>query len=281
MSRALRISQPSMARSFATTAIANVAVAQPTKRQFLCRCQPHSSPSFLSAPVGFSSRHTYPTSTRLISTSPTLPKRHFPPTGPRKRVPAATSKKTQGKIIKDQALSDVRPAYVSAPSVSGEDMVKAIEFSRKSSEGSLESESDPFSKGADPFANQLEAAIEASLRNTSSRNRAGRKDSRHDRANALATESKIPDLQAEYLVGSAKWESVNAKDVPIKSMYQCLIILQSKIIWSDPRYCFGICRCDSKEYAESCHIRAWIRSSSFQVWKKGYVRVLMRHILPY
>ncbi|KAF8935579.1 hypothetical protein BGZ52_009047 [Haplosporangium bisporale] len=120
--------------------------------------------------------------------------------------------------MKDQALADARPTYVSAPSVSGEDMVKAIESSRKSSEGSLESGNDPFSKGADPFANQLEAAIEASLRNTSSRNRAGHKDSRHDRAGALATETKIPDLQAEYLVGPAKWESVNAKDVPIKNV---------------------------------------------------------------
>lgn len=282
MSRALRISQPSMARSFATSAIASAAVARPTKRQLQCTFQAHSFPSFLSAPVGFSSRHTYPTSSRLISMSPALPKRHLPPTGPRKRIPVATNKKVQGKILKDQVLADARPTYVSAPSVSGEDMVKAIESSRKSSEGSLESGNDPFGKGADPFANQLEAAIEASLRNTSSRNRAGRKDSRHDRASALATETKIPDLQAEYLVGPAKWESVNAKDVPIKSMYQrVIIIFGSKIMSSDPRCCFGKCRCDSKEYAKSCHIRTWIRSSSFQVWKKDCAAVPMRYTLPY
>ncbi|KAF9306315.1 hypothetical protein BGZ74_006669 [Mortierella antarctica] len=123
--------------------------------------------------------------------------------------------------MKDQVLADARPNYVSAASVSGEDMVKAIESSRKSPTPATEeiqgSGTDPFGKGADPFANQLEAAIEASLRNTSSRNRAGRKDSRHDRASGLEVGTKIPDLQAEYLVGPAKWESVNAKDVPIKS----------------------------------------------------------------
>ncbi|KAG0356297.1 hypothetical protein BG005_004798 [Podila minutissima] len=123
--------------------------------------------------------------------------------------------------MKDQVLADARPNYVSAASVSGEDMVKAIESSRKSPTPATEeiqgSGTDPFGKGADPFANQLEAAIEASLRNTSSRNRAGRKDSRHDRASGLVG-TKIPDLQAEYLVGPAKWESVNAKDVPIKNV---------------------------------------------------------------
>ncbi|KAG0040554.1 hypothetical protein BGZ82_001463 [Podila clonocystis] len=123
--------------------------------------------------------------------------------------------------MKDQVLADARPTYVSATSVSGEDMVKAIESSRKPSTTSMEevqgSGADPFGKGADPFANQLEAAIEASLRNTSSRNRAGRKDSRYDRASGLALETKMPDLQAEYLVGPAKWESVKAKDVLIKS----------------------------------------------------------------
>ncbi|KAG0343245.1 hypothetical protein BG000_004183 [Podila horticola] len=100
-------------------------------------------------------------------------------------------------------------------------MVKAIESSRKTSSPTTEEiqgpGTDPFGKGADPFANQLEAAIEASLRNTSSRNRAGRKDPTYDRASGLAVETKIPDLQAEYLVGSAKWESVNARDVSIKS----------------------------------------------------------------
>ncbi|KAG0035210.1 hypothetical protein BGZ81_011254 [Podila clonocystis] len=123
--------------------------------------------------------------------------------------------------MKDQVLADARPTYVSATSVSGEDMVKAIESSRKPSTTSVEevqgSGADPFGKGADPFANQLEAAIEASLRNTSSRNRAGRKDSRCDRASGPALETKMPDLQAEYLVGPAKWESVKAKDVLIKS----------------------------------------------------------------
>lgn len=127
--------------------------------------------------------------------------------------------------MKDHVLADTRPAYVSAASVSGEDMVKAIESSRKTSSPTTEEiqgpGTDPFGKGADPFANQLEAAIEASLRNTSSRNRAGRKDPTYDRASGLAVETKIPDLQAEYLVGSAKWESVNARDVSIKSMCRC------------------------------------------------------------
>jgi hypothetical protein len=81
-------------------------------------------------------------------------------------------------------------------------------------------DTDPFGNtAADPFANKLEAAIEASLRSSGQgyRNRA---DSRHDRANILpVVETQIPDVQAQYLVGYARWESVKAKDIEIKSKF--------------------------------------------------------------
>ncbi|KAF9294794.1 hypothetical protein BGZ88_003320 [Linnemannia elongata] len=118
-----------------------------------------------------------------------------------------------------------RPAYVKAHSVSGSQMVQAIESSRQG-EGLSKSENgdrgtiDPFGNtAADPFANKLEAAIEASLRTTGQSQWSNRADSRHDRANPYsAAETQIPDIQAQYLVGYARWESVKAKDVEIKNV---------------------------------------------------------------
>ncbi|KAF8934071.1 hypothetical protein BGZ58_005959 [Dissophora ornata] len=104
-------------------------------------------------------------------------------------------------------------------------MVKAIEFSRQeaalrslsapdpsaaiaSSEAELGS--DPFNKAADPFANQLEAAIEASLRNSTPH---------RDQTSLPHPENvQLPDVHAQYLAGPAKWESVKAKDVKIKNV---------------------------------------------------------------
>jgi hypothetical protein len=124
-----------------------------------------------------------------------------------------------------------RPAYVKAHSVSGSQMVQAIESSREGAalstpeDGDRGSVTDPFgNKGADPFANKLEAAIEASLRTTGQSQWSNRADSRHDRANTYpAAETQIPDIQAQYLVGYARWESVKAQDVEIKSKlsYHC------------------------------------------------------------
>ncbi|KAG0377967.1 hypothetical protein BGX24_005056 [Mortierella sp. AD032] len=119
-----------------------------------------------------------------------------------------------------------RPAYVKAHSVSGSQMVQAIESSRqgsalsKSEGGDKGASMDPFgNKAADPFANKLEAAIEASLRNSGQGYRNSKADYRHDRANTLPiVETQIPDIQAQYLVGYARWESVKAKDVTIKNV---------------------------------------------------------------
>ncbi|KAG0290779.1 hypothetical protein BGZ96_005784 [Linnemannia gamsii] len=105
-------------------------------------------------------------------------------------------------------------------------MVQAIESSRqgavlsKSEDGDRGSATDPFeSKAADPFANKLEAAIEASLRTTGQSQWSNRADSRRDRAKTYsASETQIPDIQAQYLVGYARWESVKAKDVEIKNV---------------------------------------------------------------
>ncbi|KAF9103932.1 hypothetical protein BGX27_010311 [Mortierella sp. AM989] len=116
-----------------------------------------------------------------------------------------------------------RPAYVTAPSVSAKEMVQAIESSRqeaatKSILGSSSipsvpetaTSNDPFGKNADPFANHLGAAIEASLRSTQ-----GHRDrlSEHEVGSV-----QLPDVQAKYLVGPARWETVRAKDVHIKNV---------------------------------------------------------------
>ncbi|KAF9543758.1 hypothetical protein EC957_000453 [Mortierella hygrophila] len=118
-----------------------------------------------------------------------------------------------------------RPAYVKAHSVSGSQMVQAIESSRQGAglskaEDGVRGTIDPFGNtAADPFANKLEAAIEASLRTTGQSQWSSRADSRHDRANTYpAAETQIPDIQAQYLVGYARWESVKAKDVEIKNV---------------------------------------------------------------
>ncbi|KAG0019837.1 hypothetical protein BGZ80_005199 [Entomortierella chlamydospora] len=118
-----------------------------------------------------------------------------------------------------------RPAYVTAPSVSAKEMVRAIESSRQESAMKSASNSgtshpanlsgvalgnDPFGKGADPFANQLEAAIEASLRST---------HSQRDRpTDPEVGNIQLPDVQAKYLVGPARWETVRAKDVHITNV---------------------------------------------------------------
>ncbi|KAG0319810.1 hypothetical protein BGZ99_004886 [Dissophora globulifera] len=119
------------------------------------------------------------------------------------------------------------PTYVKASPVSAKQMVSAIESSRQeaarrpmsgSPHVSLTSGialeaipgSDPFSKAADPFANQLEAAIEASLR---------KPNAQRDHAKTPEPEIvQLPDVQAQYLVGPAKWESVNAKDIKIRNV---------------------------------------------------------------
>ncbi|KAG0348524.1 hypothetical protein BG004_004940 [Podila humilis] len=174
---------------------------------------------------------SYPSGARLISTLPPSPIRNHPSAPHRRRSLDMTantttiSKKTQSKALKDQMLANARPAYVSAPSVSGEDMVNAIESSRISTDPEEVLGKDPFAKGADPFANQLEAAIEASLRNSAARSRSsngdgsGWRDTRQDRASTRVIEkNRIPDLQAEYLASHARWETVSARDVLIKNV---------------------------------------------------------------
>ncbi|CAO3574499.1 unnamed protein product [Mortierella alpina] len=127
-----------------------------------------------------------------------------------------------------------RPAYITAPSVSGKEMVQAIESSRqgtaaKAAKGTefvsalsstgLPSDANPFGKAADPFANQLEVAIEASLRRPKASTGSAWKDSRHNRSNAQNSDGQqLPDIQAQYLVGQARWESVKAKDVKIRNV---------------------------------------------------------------
>ncbi|KAF8947760.1 hypothetical protein BGZ47_008002 [Haplosporangium gracile] len=142
------------------------------------------------------------------------------------------SNASSGRMSENSGSGDIsgyrsrQPAYVKAHSVSGSQMVQAIESSRqgaglsKSDNGDRGSTTDPFgSKAADPFANKLEAAIEASLRTTGQSQRSNRADSRHDRTNTYpVAETQVPDIQAQYLVGYARWESVNAKDVDIKNV---------------------------------------------------------------
>ncbi|KAF9939703.1 hypothetical protein BGZ67_009056 [Mortierella alpina] len=144
-------------------------------------------------------------------------------------------KKVQELLSDSTSRGSARPAYITAPSVSAKEMVQAIESSRhgaatKAAKGTefvsalstsgLPSDADPFGKAADPFANQLEVAIEASLRRPKA-SAAGSawKDSRHNLSNAPSSEGQqLPDIQAQYLVGQARWESVKAKDVKIKNV---------------------------------------------------------------
>ncbi|KAG0255827.1 hypothetical protein BG011_004920 [Mortierella polycephala] len=114
-----------------------------------------------------------------------------------------------------------RPAYIKAPAVSAKEMVEAIESSRQKSilKSSPPSALDPFGKAVDPFSNQLDVAIEASLRGTGHSQGSSKKDSRNDRANTqMAVDVQIPDIQAQYLVGRARWESINAKDIHINNV---------------------------------------------------------------
>ncbi|KAF9200384.1 hypothetical protein BGZ49_009399 [Haplosporangium sp. Z 27] len=181
---------------------------------------------------------------RTLSTSSKNQKRRIN-VGPSKKGPRdptftdSTSKRMQSKPYNNrwskssaerdsqapaELLPNGRPAYVTAPSVSAKEMVQAIESSRHvsairsmnsgsasaSAPDTSRSINDPFGKAADPFANQLEAAIEASLRSTS-----GHRD--------RSTESEVgsiqlPDVQAKYLVGPARWETVRAKDMVIKNV---------------------------------------------------------------
>ncbi|KAF9427875.1 hypothetical protein BGZ94_003959 [Podila epigama] len=171
-------------------------------------------------------KRLYPIGTRLISSSSSLPKRSGAPPAYRKPAHKRHAAKAQQKAnrgSKDRILSDTRsrpqPVYVTAPTVSGEDMVNAIvQGQRLNKSGEATSGTDPFVNGFDPFANQLEAAIKASLKSGTGPHRRFRKDLRHDRANGLIVEDKIPDLQAEYLVSTARWESVKADDVRIKNV---------------------------------------------------------------
>lgn len=146
---------------------------------------------------------------RTISSTATTKKR-LERTGPIKKgkgakskiasTPSPSSSSTEG-VITDG------PKFVQRPTVSAKEMVAAI-VSRHNSKGG------PFSASADPFANQLDTAIQAGLKSVP-----GRRDSRYNRANAEpASGSQLPDIQAQYLVGSARWESVNANEVKIKSM---------------------------------------------------------------
>ncbi|KAF9572914.1 hypothetical protein EC968_009220 [Mortierella alpina] len=147
------------------------------------------------------------------------------------------SQKQAQELLSDSrtpSRRSARPVYTTAPSVSAKEMVQAIESSRQGaatkaakgtefvsalSDSGLPSVADPFGKAADPFANQLEVAIEASLRRPKAPTGSAWKDSRHNRSNAQSSEGQqLPDIQAQYLVGQARWESVKAKDVKIKNV---------------------------------------------------------------
>jgi len=149
-------------------------------------------------------------SSRTISSTTTTNKRLERTTPPKKgkgaksKIASTASSSTEG-VVADG------PKFVQRPKVSAKEMVAAI-VSRSNSK-------EPFSAAADPFANQLDSAIRAGLKNIP-----GRRDSRYNRANPEpATGSQLPDIQAQYLVGSARWESVNANEVKIKSMLVPLV----------------------------------------------------------
>ncbi|KAI7820236.1 mitochondrial protein Pet127-domain-containing protein [Gamsiella multidivaricata] len=164
------------------------------------------------------------TSSRTLSTS-TVAFKRYPVSAEkekrRKRLPkgskASLHDHDHASPILSGSSSAERPAYVKAPSVSAKEMVWAIESSLKGGEqksalasgssSALSSSTsvlglDPFGKAADPFANQLEAAIVASRRST----------------NPPRNSIVLPDVQAQYLVGRAKWESVKAKDIDIRNV---------------------------------------------------------------
>ncbi|KAF9427398.1 hypothetical protein BGZ76_002358 [Entomortierella beljakovae] len=181
---------------------------------------------------------------RTLSTSPVPQKRltkktHRDPTVISNE---ASTKKRRSKTNKNQSVDSLiertsqilsesssaniseRPTYVTAPSVSAKEMVRAIESSRH--EATIKSlsnastatstispgdiaESDPFGK-SDPFANQLEAAIKASVKTPYNH---------RDRFTEAKTDNvRLPDVQAKYLVGPARWETVRANEVEIKNV---------------------------------------------------------------
>lgn len=208
-------------------------------RQYLpCRCLHQQTPRTLYPPTFNSKLGTRSVKTSLISHKRSVNDKKSGPGsksgggggGYNRGGKAPYDRGSSGRMSVNTGSGDIsgyrsrRPAYVKAHSVSGSQMVQAIESSRQGA-GSSNLEDgdrgtiDPFgNKAADPFANKLEAAIEASLKTTGQSQWSSRADSRHDRANTYpAAETQIPDIQAQYLVGYARWESVKAKDVEIKS----------------------------------------------------------------
>ncbi|GJJ71560.1 E3 ubiquitin-protein ligase SHPRH [Entomortierella parvispora] len=144
---------------------------------------------------------TATTNKRLERTGP--PKKGKYPKSKSASASAGKSKSTSVSV--GDAITD-GPQFVQRPAVSAKEMVAAI-VSKSSSKH-------PFSAAADPFANQLDSAIQAGLKAIP-----GRRDSRYNRANAEpASGSQLPDIQAQYLVGSARWESVNANEVKVKNI---------------------------------------------------------------
>ncbi|KAK3820372.1 MAG: mitochondrial protein Pet127-domain-containing protein [Benniella sp.] len=127
----------------------------------------------------------------------------------RDATPLGTEKRRKGSSL----LQTEGPTYVKAASVSGEEMVNAIESSRQ--QGALKASSvgtilgsDPFGN-PDPFSTQLEKAIMASSRSRNGSNA---------ESTASGDATTIPDVQAKYLVGIAKWESIRSKEVKIKNI---------------------------------------------------------------
>ncbi|KAF9942192.1 hypothetical protein BGZ65_008278 [Modicella reniformis] len=170
---------------------------------------------------------------RSISTSPISLKRRFAigstKKAPRDASPLETEKRRKRVSKTDAAelpphegtskpsLTPVgRPTYVTAPSISGKEMVKAIESSLQGSTMKATSASgstlgnDPFANALDPFSNQLEKAIEAGSR--------ARNVQRDRRGSSTSGETVFPDVHTQHLVGDAKWESVTAKEVEIKNI---------------------------------------------------------------
>ncbi|KAI1314987.1 hypothetical protein EDD11_001423 [Mortierella claussenii] len=163
-----------------------------------------------------------------------------------------------GSVVKGSG----KPAYVKAPSISAKEMVKAIESRRQvavdskspglgsgstsESDGLLMGGVDPFGiKATDPFANQLQAAIDAAGSNANAIAAAaasgggggggGGGSSSSDPPNIdgmsgsmnggrekstgrRSPDIEMPDIQARYLTGPAKWESVKARDVEIVNL---------------------------------------------------------------
>ncbi|KAG0203717.1 hypothetical protein BGX33_008941 [Mortierella sp. NVP41] len=234
MPGAVGISRLALPRSGPIASPAFATHSAPFLRRYLpCRCLHQKTLRILSPAATFNPHF----GTRSVKTSSVTRKRSTLERrpGPGSKGKAAHDRGSNvpaGRLSANSATGDIaghrakRPAYVKAHSVSASQMVQAIESSRqeavlsKPEDGDNGSTTDPFGgKATDPFANKLEAAIEASLRSSGQGQRSNKADSRHDRANTQpAAESQIPDIQAQYLVGYARWESVKAKDVDIKNV---------------------------------------------------------------